>query len=80
MEWTPQYLDGLDPSIPGWDGPLNTWMGWTPQYLNGLDPVGGGTARVDRQQRGEQLVQGLPPLCPAQVVDQGGDATLVKND
>jgi hypothetical protein len=23
-------------------------------------------------------VQRLPPLCPAQVVDQGGDATLVK--
>ncbi len=53
-------------------------MGCTPQYLDGLDPVGGGAARVDRQQRGEQLVQRFPPLCPAQVVDQGGDATLVK--
>jgi hypothetical protein len=29
MGWTPQYLDGLYPSIPGWAVPLNTWMGWT---------------------------------------------------
>ncbi len=36
--WNLFSMARLNPSIPGWAGPLNTWMGWTPQYLDSLDP------------------------------------------
>ena len=45
-------------------------------YLCRLDPVGGGVAVL--QHGAHQWEQGLPPLRPAQIVDQRSDAALKK--